>query len=887
MKRLWLIAAALLCLWLFAACGETRDGKEAFLEDFDYMIQAMEDTFPYFGVAERRLGIDIRQLAAETRDIIENYPYSLHHRAIAAGLAIEDMPELDVDVFWSILRQEFFDHFSPLGNAQVLSFGDYNMLHNFYVIPALRVATPYPLMTAMLFTAPDTISFYTSQSELFFSTSQQNPALSQFLFGQDLPLPLRSDEAPPVYTVEILEEGRIGYMHISTFLVDNFRAHSAMMDRFFRDVQDFDHMIIDIRDTGMGRVDFWRMLVMHVVWPDRDYMPDAPFYTFFRDTEHAHELADMHRDTETQAARFMPTTDYLLSADSIVTAGDFPHLNTDDMQGLGYGLRVNTSLAYLHSNQFHFAQEQMMIPRAQIPFGGQVWLLTSEDNIQASAMFARQAKDMGFATLVGETTGGGYTSTSMTHFALPNSNILVRWDIDYITDQYGRALNEFPTEPHYFNLPGMDALETALAMINGDGHTAMEHVVEEHLPEDHTLEHFLEDIDYMVYVLENNFALLDVASWAHGADYRELAENARQSVLAMEEPCRDTFLAIVGFHFSPLFGTGHFNIISYNTFFGMQQNAFYGGYTGEKWLMNLELFRSPMADRFYSDMRQSRRDIATAELDRLAEIHGTPFNRFWVEDRFSQPVTTETIEEGRIAYISSGRSMEELRQAQLRVSQFYQQIEGYEHLIIDMRGNAGGNVDHFINFLLRPVLQEPIEAPNAFLFFMDGPYVRRFGDILFQPTIYNGFMTITEPYRPVGEILAEHDLPEIRIDDIQRLHYGAPAGYHTTILPRLDMTFDGKVWLLTDRTMGSAAQMAAWFAQEAGHITLVGDITGGCLGGPRTMAFMPNTGIIFYFDILYITDSQGRPLEAGTIPHYFNREGMDALETVLAMIDEI
>ena len=47
---------------------------EDFLSDFDYLMQAMEDVFPYFGVAERRLGVDIRALGRETRAIIENYP---------------------------------------------------------------------------------------------------------------------------------------------------------------------------------------------------------------------------------------------------------------------------------------------------------------------------------------------------------------------------------------------------------------------------------------------------------------------------------------------------------------------------------------------------------------------------------------------------------------------------------------------------------------------------------------------------------------------------------------------------------------------------------------------------------------------------------------------
>ncbi|MCL2221058.1 MAG: hypothetical protein FWC20_02090 [Oscillospiraceae bacterium] len=37
-------------------------------------------------------------------------------------------------------------------------------------------------------------------------------------------------------------------------------------------------------------------------------------------------------------------------------------------------------------------------------------------------------------------------------------------------------------------------------------------------------------------------------------------------------------------------------------------------------------------------------------------------------------------------------------------------------------------------------------------------------------------------------------------------------------------------------------------------------------------------------DIERFTDRYGRPLEAGTIPHHFNHPGMDAMETVLALI---
>ena len=91
---------------------------------------------------------------------------------------------------------------------------------------------------------------------------------------------------------------------------------------------------------------------------------------------------------------------------------------------------------------------------------------------------------------------------------------------------------------------------------------------------------------------------------------------------------------------------------------------------------------------------------------------------------------------------------------------------------------------------------------------------------------------------------------------------------------------------MTCHLMTSGAQIASWVIKESGIATLVGDITGGTWGGKRTGAALPYSGIFFLMDTMYITDSHGRVLEAGTIPHYFNRDGMDALETVLAMISE-
>jgi len=282
----------------------------------------------------------------------------------------------------------------------------------------------------------------------------------------------------------------------------------------------------------------------------------------------------------------------------------------------------------------------------------------------------------------------------------------------------------------------------------------------------------------------------------------------------------------------------------------------------------------------------------------IQALEAPVYHRMWgylgapAESGNPTTVTMEILEEDRIALISPLPSMEAIELAGRDILDFYHSIQGFEHLIIDMRGNEGGDTQTFLDYLLRPHLERNIEVPPLFYFFLDGSYVRRFSEHLFTPTTSSAFLTITEPYRPAHEIFEQHSLPELNLADLEQLHYGAPASTVTGIISPStsrfgnEPAFSGNIWMLTDHRMGSAAQMAAWYAKETGVMTLVGNTTGGVMGGPRTMALMPNTGIIFYFDIFYITDSQGRPLEAGTIPHHFNRPGMDALETVLTLIEE-
>jgi len=253
-------------------------------------------------------------------------------------------------------------------------------------------------------------------------------------------------------------------------------------------------------------------------------------------------------------------------------------------------------------------------------------------------------------------------------------------------------------------------------------------------------------------------------------------------------------------------------------------------------------------------------------------------------------ITTEIIEEGKIAKLAVNCFM---TYAEPQIINFLQDIHGYEHLIIDLRSNRGGMLWYFAESIMRPIMSEPFLLESFAFLNPRGDYtVGTMRYILGQRYMWQG-LGITQTFseqRTVSEILGEFDLPEFNMADAQRLVDGFYIQLELTPSHSAHFdhqpAFEGKIWLLTGPGMYSAAQHAAWAAKESGFATLVGEVTGGCYGGLRTLVALPHSGILFQMDTYYITDHHGRPLEAGTIPHHFNHEGMDALATTLALIEE-
>lgn len=130
------------------------------------------------------------------------------------------------------------------------------------------------------------------------------------------------------------------------------------------------------------------------------------------------------------------------------------------------------------------------------------------------------------------------------------------------------------------------------------------------------------------------------------------------------------------------------------------------------------------------------------------------------------------------------------------------------------------------------------------------------------------------------------DKDKLLIDNGFRMEFSLSPSRSTRQRFNNQAAFNVKIWLLVGNNSTSAAQIASWAMKDSGLATLVCDVTGGVFGGTRQFITLPNSGVQFEMDLLYVVDSTGRPLEAGTIPHHFNRPGMDALATTLAIIAE-
>lgn len=152
-----------------------------------------------------------------------------------------------------------------------------------------------------------------------------------------------------------------------------------------------------------------------------------------------------------------------------------------------------------------------------------------------------------------------------------------------------------------------------------------------------------------------------------------------------------------------------------------------------------------------------------------------------------------------------------------------------QHLILDIRGNEGGN-DDIVEYLLLKMLNQTIEvpAPQSIVNYKKLPEELRANVSTWSKLPYNWGATVEE-------------LPNGQYQMKER--FGGRAKIYK---PAAD-NFQGKVYLLVDAENSSATQIMATYAKEYDLATVIGQPTGGnqrgLNGGYMFFHRLPNTGV--------------------------------------------
>lgn len=159
---------------------------------------------------------------------------------------------------------------------------------------------------------------------------------------------------------------------------------------------------------------------------------------------------------------------------------------------------------------------------------------------------------------------------------------------------------------------------------------------------------------------------------------------------------------------------------------------------------------------------------------------------------------------------------------------FYKQIEGYDLLIIDVRGNRGGSYAPWKNNIIAPLAKEPLTA-HMYLAYRKGELVnqRRLESEITEVVPKNYF---------------NHLPPEVKADDFTIYQYPQ------TVFPTHEVRFGGRIAILTDEMTYSAADAFVLFCKETDFGRIFGLPTGGDGIAPSALfCVLPNSKLVIRF----------------------------------------
>ncbi|MCG0276717.1 MAG: S41 family peptidase [Thermosediminibacteraceae bacterium] len=214
---------------------------------------------------------------------------------------------------------------------------------------------------------------------------------------------------------------------------------------------------------------------------------------------------------------------------------------------------------------------------------------------------------------------------------------------------------------------------------------------------------------------------------------------------------------------------------------------------------------------------------------------------------------TSILKEGTVAYIKfNSFNTTDPEADRDEILKFFQSIRDYPFLIIDVRGNTGGNSDYWKYNIIPPLTDRYLSA-TFYKVFRGGEYMRKFLSGL------PGLKNISE--LPENLVLP----PEIS----RHFTYFIELGCHISEVDSIG--FKGEIYILVDEEVFSTAETFVAFAKATKWATIVGTRTGGDgMGSEKPAIILPNSRLVIMFQNGMALNPDGSAnAEFGTEPDIF------------------
>ncbi len=307
----------------------------------------------------------------------------------------------------------------------------------------------------------------------------------------------------------------------------------------------------------------------------------------------------------------------------------------------------------------------------------------------------------------------------------------------------------------------------------------------------------IEDFEYMYDVIKNGYPYLDVNKRRNNVDW---IENKDKYIKRIKNTKNDeAFIEEISSIVSEL-GNKHTQLID-------NKNRY-------------KLFKKAYAKNNWYDFLDDKKVV-----DRYNSIK--PKIKITKEDLLKKELILEDVVKDKVGYMYLP-SMPSSKECKEKALNYINNLDDYEALIIDIRGNGGGS-DSYWQSIVSKLINNDIKIHGYRVYMNNSEIIKKYTDVrnLKLEPIEN---------LPLHKEKAPKEVFK-KFSDFERINY--------TIKPKNNLNFKGSIYLLIDENVYSSAETFSMFCKETKFATLIGQTTGGDGGGLDPVLFkLKNSGLI-------------------------------------------